>query len=184
MKQSDPLQFVEAGSLARPGPIGRALRLALGIACWYAVFQLIVYRQAIIADPVTLLPNLSIIVLAAICIINYVVNIGFGVSWGRWPSYVSLAAGVVLAITAWLLFGSANHPSFGVALWAWLLYFYVHLGSSFVLAAIVATPGCEMRAIPELIGRLSNRSAQEHHCPAALISKVDAWERRLSSDTR
>ena len=37
MKQSDPLQLVEQGSLDRPGPIGRVVRVALGILCSYAL---------------------------------------------------------------------------------------------------------------------------------------------------
>ncbi len=177
MKQSDPLQLVEEGSLERPGPVGRIVRLALGILCTYALYVLIFYRANIIATPVSVLPNLTVIVLAAVFIINYVVNIGFGKSFGRWPSYVSIAAMLLLATMSWLAFGTADHPMLGVIFWLWLVYFYLHLGASFVLAAAIATPGCEMRAIPELIGRIRGREVQEHHCPASFITSVDAWER-------
>ena len=86
MKQSDPVQLVKQGSLERPGPIGRLTRLALGLLCAYALYQLILYRVIIISKPVSVLPSLTIMVVAAILIINYVVNIGFGKSFGRWPS--------------------------------------------------------------------------------------------------
>ena len=178
MKQSDALQLVDAGSLSRPGPISRIVRLALGIGCLYALFQLILYRESIIATPVAVLPNMAILVLAVLFIVNYVVNIGFGQSWGRRPSYLFLGGGLILAASSSVAFGSPNHPLLGVWLWLWLVYFYAHLGISFVLSAAIATPGCEMRAMPKLIGRASGRSVQEHHCPAAFITKIDEWEHK------
>ena len=177
MKQSDLLQLVEQGSLERPGPIGRMVRLAMGILCLYALYVLLVYRHSIMENPVSVLPEIVVIVFFAILIINYVVNIGFGKSWRRWPSYISIAAGAALAGFGWILFGTADHPLFGVGLWTWLVYFYSHLGISFVLAAAIATPGCEMRAIPELIGQIRGRETEEHHCPASFITRIDAWER-------
>lgn len=128
-----------------------------------------------------MLPNIIIMVAATIFIINYVVNIGFGKSWGRWPSYVAVGSTLLLAAVAWLAFGMPDHALPGAVLWAWMVYFFVHLGVSFVLSAMMATPGCEMRAIPELIGRLSGQAAAEHHCPAAFISKIDAWESKRRS---
>lgn len=181
MKQSDPLQLVEQGSLDRPGPVGRLVRMSLGVLCSYALYQLILYRVSIMATPVSVLPNLTVMVVAAILIINYVVNIGFGKSFGRWPSIVSIGIMLLVATMSWLVLGTPDHPMLGVVLWLWLVYFYLHLGISFVLAAAIATPGCEMRAIPELIGRLTRRRADEHHCPASFITKVDAWEKRFGA---
>jgi len=77
---------------------------------------------------------------------------------------------------AWLAFGTPDHPLFGAALWAWSVCFFSHLGVSFTLPAIIATPGCEMRAIPQILGRISGRAIAEHHCPASSITKIDAWE--------
>jgi hypothetical protein len=177
MKHSDPLALVEEGALGRPGPVGRFVRLVLGIACLYAIYELLLYHEAIINTPLSVLPNIALLAIGAILIISYVVNIGFGVSWGRWPSYVSVAAALLFATMSWLAFGTPDHPLFGMALWGWLVYFYLHLGLSFVLAAAIATPGCEMRSIPDLIGRVRGRAAREHHCPAAFVSRIDAWER-------
>lgn len=36
-----------------------------------------------------------------------------------------------------------------------------------------------MRAIPELAGRATGQEAQEHHCPAVFITKIDEWEQRM-----
>jgi hypothetical protein len=184
MKQSDPLQLVGAGSFERPGPVGRLVRLSLGIACLYGLYELILHHQSIIERPVSVLPNLAIPVIVALLIINYVVNIGFGRSWGRWPSNVSVVVGMALAFLGWMLLGTPNHPVLGFALWLWLVCFCAHLGISFLLAALIATPGCEMRSIPELLGRISGRVTKEHHCPAALISRVDIWENRTKSGNR
>ena len=176
MKQSDALELVEEGSLEPPGPVGRLVRLTSGIVCMYALYTLLLYWQTIIQAPISVLPDIAVLVFATIFIVNYVVNIGFGKSWGRWPSYLSVAIMLLLAAIAWLLFGTPDHPLLGTVLWAWLAYFFAHLGLSFVLSAIIATPGCEMRAIPELIGRMSGRPAAEHHCPASFITNIDAWE--------
>jgi hypothetical protein len=184
MKQSDALQLVEEGSLERPGPVGRIVRLALGIACLYAIYELLFYYQAIIHTPVSMLPNIAPLVFAAILIINYVVNIGFGRSLGRRPSFVSISILLILAGVSWLVFGTPDHVLLGLVLWVWLLYFFSHLGLSFVLSAIIATPGCEMRSIPELIGRMTGRGAREHLCPASFISKIDAWEKRVASGSK
>jgi hypothetical protein len=176
MKQSDALELADPGSLMRPGPIGRLIRLVLGSACLYGLDYLLVHREAIIATPVSTLPNLVVLVVVAFWIVNYVVNIGFGKSWGRWPSYVSAIVMMTSATIGWVIKGTPDNSILGVCLWLWLVYFYSHLGFSFVLAALIATPGCETRSIPQLLGRLSGRKVQEHQCPASLITRIDLWE--------
>ena len=178
MRQSDPLELVESGSLARPGLVGRSVRLAFGLACLWGLWNLGINLWAIIAAPVTVAthPSFAMLIVMCFAIINYVVNIGFSRSWGRWPAYGSLAGFLALGLLALAIDGEFNSPVLGVPLFAWLAYFYGHLGMSFVLAAALATPGCEMRAIPDLIGRISGHAAAEHHCPASFITKLDAWE--------
>lgn len=65
----------------------------------------------------------------------------------------------------------------GVPLNRWLGYFYGHLGVSFLLAAAIGTPGCEMRSIPELIGRARGTPSHEHRCPVGFLARIDEWER-------
>ena len=138
--------------------------------------------EAVVAVPIkaTAHPSLAWLMAMALWIINYVVNIGFSKSWGRRPAYLSLGVYLVLALVASAVTGDANSPILGVPLFAWLVYFYGHLGVSFVLAALLGTPGCEMRAIPELIGRMTGRASAQHHCPG-FIANIDAWERRTNS---
>jgi hypothetical protein len=182
MKQSDPLELVGAGSLTRPGPIGRVVRFALGALCLYALWEIVLYANITTAQPLSTLDSRFLVLLAPLCIINYVVNIGFTKSWGHFPLVVSLIALGASAGGAFLTTGSFDSAIFGVPLNLWLAYFYGHLGVAFVLSALIATPGCEMRSIPGLFGRVRGRPSEEHHCPAAFITKIDEWEQSRTSD--
>ncbi|TDJ22749.1 MAG: hypothetical protein E2O58_10280 [Gammaproteobacteria bacterium] len=182
MKQSDPLELVEPGSLAPPGPLGRGVRFMLGAGCLWAVWQVIQNIGPVVASPITATLHLPLAMLMAMAlwIINYVVNIGFSRSWGRRPASLSLVGYLALALVGLALNGDADGPILGVPLFAWLVYFYSHLGLSFVLAGLMATPGCEMRAIPALVGRMIHRPSAEHQCPG-FIATIDDWERRRCS---
>ncbi len=183
MNQSDPLEFVDPGTLLRPGPVGRVVRLGMGVFCLYALYHVTRNYESVVAAPISALPQLAIMSGVCLCIINYVVNIGFSKSWGRWPAYASLGGFVILGAVAFSVDGSANSAILGLPFLAWLIYFYGHLGASFVIASLIATPGCEMRAIPELLGRMKGTPSEEHHCPAAFITKIDEWEQRRLHDT-
>lgn len=170
------LDLVDQGSLSRPGPIGRLLRLSLGVACLYGLWELINVAPYFVERPLELLPNLSFMILVLLCIFNYVVNIGFSKNWKFYPTLVSVLVIGGVAGVNFLLTGTANSFLLGVLIVVWMGYFYFHLGLSFVLSALIATPGCEMRAIPELFGKFTNRETKEHHCPSAIISGIDRWE--------
>ena len=178
MKQSDPLELVGAGTLARPGPVGRLVRFGLGVLCLYALWNIIAYAEVTIAQPFSSLVDLALLIILALFIFNYVVNIGFSKSWGRRPLIVSVTVIVLSAGIAKLSSGSLDSPIFGLPLTLWLVYFYGHLGAAFVLSALIATPGCEMRSIPEALGRITGRASDEHRCPASFITKIDEWEQR------
>ncbi len=176
MKQTDSLELVAAGSLKRPGPIGRLVRLSLGVFCLYAFYELYYYLEQTTTQPLSSLDNRVLLLLGPLCLFNYVVNIGFTKNWGQLPLIISLAVLVLSAGAAYLVSGSFDSPIFGVPLNLWFAYFYGHLGVSFVLAAIIATPGCEMRSIPELIGKARGTVSNEHHCPVGFITGIDEWE--------
>ena len=144
----DTFRFDEPGTIARPGPIGRLVRLSLGALCLWLVWQLVTRSDT--PD----LYNTSFWVMAAfgLMLAPYVVNIGFGVKWGAWPRIASVVAILGAAVFGFVMSGAV----LSMALWAtvaiWMVYIYGHLGISFVLSAILATPGCEMRAIAHLLG--------------------------------
>lgn len=170
------LELVDQGSLVRPGPIGRLVRLILGMFCLYGFWELVSVAPYVIERPFELLPNLALMILVVLCVFNYVVNIGFSKDWKSYPTLISL---VILGIVGLLSFLSDDLVAstlFGLLLVLWMGYFYSHLGISFLLAAIMATPGCEMRAIPELFGKITKQNVKEHHCPSSIISGIDRWE--------
>lgn len=170
------LQLVDQGTLVRPGPIGRVLRLSFGLLCVQALWELANIAPDFIASPIQFLPNIAIMLLIELCIFNYVVNIGFSRDWGRYPVIVSLLLFALLAVGSFIINADLNSYALGLSMFAWLVYFFAHLGLSFLLAALLATPGCEMRAIPELLGKIKGKASREHHCPVSFISKIDNWE--------
>lgn len=50
---------------------------------------------------------------------------------------------------------------------------------SFLLAALLRTPGCEWRAIPHLLARLKGQDIVGHPC-SIYLHKLDQWEARHS----
>ena len=178
------LDLVDSGTLTRPGPIGRTLRLALGIICLFGFWETMSVAFYFIAEPVQRLPTLALLIVFPLCIFNYVVNIGFSKDWQRYPLFASLGLFAVLALAGFVITGDPGTTVLGIALIVWLAYFYAHLGVSFLFTALLATPGCEMRSISELIGRVYKEPVQEHHCPVSIISDLDSWEQRLWKNER
>lgn len=176
MKQANALELVAAGTLLQPGPIGRLVRFVIGLFCLYALFQIARYWEGTAAYPLTTLGDRIPLLVAPLCIINYVVNIGFSRQWGSYPLIASLTILGLTAVVTYAVTGSFDHILLGTLLNVWLAYCYGHLGFCFILAAALATPGCEMRAIPDLLGRVRGQPAPEHRCPAAFITRIDEWE--------
>lgn len=176
-KPSPIFQFHRAGTLPPPGPIGRLSRLIFGAGAVYWAIQLIRFGE------VEALTNAWVIGLTvfAVQLLPYTLNIGLGVRLGFWPRPLALGLIVGAAIIGWQSNGEWINP----LLWTsvlWLnLYVYLHLGGSFLLAAVFGTPGCEMRAMPILIGRMVGRDIRDHECPGP-VGSIDRWERALKRD--
>jgi hypothetical protein len=177
MKQSDALHWQQPGSLPRPRVLGRLARLAMAVVCGWVLFELSRYWAWVLEQPTDAFESFSIAIAAMFWVFNYVINIGFGVSLGRKP-VIGLLAGFVLAAIVDFMWTGDFGVVFGGYLIATLAYFYTHLGVSFLLAGLFATPGCEMRAIAHIIARSKPDSPDEHHCPAGFLHRLDEWESR------
>lgn len=167
-------RFDEPGTLTRPGPVGRLVRLALGAACLTGVWS------AVTNGPVAIVPKLPhpvdwIPIGIALWLIPAVVDIGWGVAWKRRSQWAVVSAGVVLSFVSWLSYGRFWAPPLGWFVLGFTAYTLAHLGLSFVLSAVLATPGCEMRAIPHLWTVVTGRATKEHYCPSPLDG-LDQWE--------
>lgn len=178
LAMKDVFRFDEAGKLPRPGPIGRLVRFGMGAICtWWA------WRLGWRADAGDLvLPAYWLWFLFALLLAPYVVNIGLGVRWGAWPRIAAAVAVAGAGLFGYLQTGSPLQHPLWLAMNAVMLYVYGHLGISFLLSASLATPGCEMRAIPQLLAILGRRDAAEHYCPG-FIGNVDRWELERGSPT-
>ncbi len=172
------LKLDEPGTLTRPGPIGRAVRLLFGALCIWYVADLIDVTNNLIDANGNIRPLIWNGILPGVFLISYVINIGYSRNWRKWPAIVSVGVLVALAGFGYVSSGSVESPILARVTWLWELYMFTHLGLSFILSGLIGTPGCEMRAIHDLYSRLSGNPTKEHHCPVGLLSSIDRWEAR------
>lgn len=173
-RSDERYRFDAPGTLVRPGPLGRLVRLLLGLVCmhfaydWIFTFDYTDVRAEL----------LWVWVALSVYFAADVVNIGYGVRWSWWPRAAVVA---VIAIGAGLAYGIEGTL---VSEWLWQplrwteAYLFGHLGIAFLLATVLGTPGCEMRSIPDLYARIAGGAAEEHYCPGH-IDAVDRFEHRL-----
>ncbi|MFQ5628445.1 MAG: hypothetical protein ACE5I1_06775 [bacterium] len=171
----EKIRFDSPGTLKKPGPIGRVVRLGFGVLCLWFFYTLIAIGPNFFIENFFYLPGIWFSVIMGFYVFPYVVNIGFTVRWGRWPQHTFLMLAAIAGAAGYFQFGEVWAPPLGFLLYGWLLYVYAHLGFSFLLSAVLATPGCEMRALPHLWTKLSGRKTREHYCPG-IIDHIDRWE--------
>jgi hypothetical protein len=175
-----PQTYKEPGTLPKPGPIGRTVRLILGIASLLFVFFLITDgKQDIVAAN---LPT-QLIVWAGIVVGLYafsdVIDIGWRLRWEKWPLVAVLVLAGIFGAWSFMQYGSWWSYPLGWFVYIWLFYTFGHLGVAYVLAGVSATPGCEMRSIPYLWALLTGKENPEHACQGLVdVSKIDEWEHR------
>ena len=110
------------------------------------------------------------------------VNIGLSRRWGNRPLLFVLALIVGAIVLDVVFYGTLWAAPLGVVLLATMVPVHAYLGSSMLLASILGTPGCEMRAVPDAYGRLTGRAHLEHACPGPLYD-LDVWEQRRRGET-
>lgn len=170
------LKLNEPGTLTRPGPIGRGVRLVFGALCLWYVAGLIDISSDLFDVTGNIRPIIWNGILPGLFLISYVINIGFSRPWRKWPAIASAGVLLVVAGIGYLSIGSVETALLARAIWLWEIYLFAHLGLSFVVAAFIGTPGCEMRALHDIYSRFSGRPTKEHHCPVGPLSAIDRWE--------
>ncbi len=173
---STELRLDEPGTLVRPGPVGRFVRLGFGVLCLSFLWRVLQTGTDILTPTLSSLIDLSIGAVYALRLFNYVVNIGFSKDWRRRPLGAVVMLFVLAGLAGWMQSGLFWGPILGGVVLAWLLYIYAHLGLSFILAAVLSTPGCEMRAIPHLWSLVMGQPTKEHYCPLGPLHRIDQWE--------
>ena len=172
------LKLDEPGSLPRPGPIGRLVRLAFGLLCLWYVTELIDVADSLIDGDGHIKQIIWNGVPIGLFLISYVINIGYSRSWKKWPAAVSASVFFVIAGVGYLVGGAVETNLLARVVWSWELYLFSHLGLAFLVSGVIATPGCEMRAFHDLYSRLTGNPTKEHYCPVGPLHPIDQWEAR------
>jgi len=167
---------LECGSLTKPGPIGRCVRLVLGALSLYYVFGLWTIRQDLLSGSGDVQALIWNGILPTLLLISYVVNIGFSCAWKKWPALIALGLIIGAGIFGFIQSGHLETMILAETIWGLELYVFTHLGLSFVLAAVLATPGCEMRSLYHLYSKITGKPTKEHHCPVGPLNRLDKWE--------
>ncbi len=178
---STDLKLVQPGCLSKPGPIGRFVRLGFGALCIYYAISLWGIRSELITNAGTIRPMIWNGIFPGIILVSYVVNIGFSRAWKKWPAIISLMLILMAGAVGLLLTGAVESPILAGTVFVWELYVFSHLGLSFALSGVLATPGCEMRALYHLFSLITGKPTKEHHCPIGPLNALDRWENTRKS---
>lgn len=174
------LKLDEPGSLPRPGPIGRVVRFGLGVLCLWYIYGLIQVSDNINAADGSVRPLIWNSIVPSLFLVSYVVNIGFSRDWKKWPALVSAAALAMIAVVGYAILGTIETNLLARSIWIWEMYIFSHLGLAFIIAGVIGTPGCEMRAFHDLYSRVTGAPTKEHYCPVGPLHAIDQWEVRLN----
>ena len=148
------LNLHEPDSLPRPGPVGRLVRLTFGLLCIWYVTGLVDVAGGLIGSDGQIHAVIWNGLLPGLFLISYVVNIGYSRAWKKRPAYASAFLFATLAATGYFLRRTIETEWLAGAIWVWEFYLFSHLGLAFLIAAIIGTPGCEMRSLHDLYSRV------------------------------
>jgi hypothetical protein len=130
----------DSDGLPRPGPIGRGLRVILGLVVLY-FFAGIVSALPELADGVNAANPLIWVGMAyAIYALPEIVSMVFSRRWPAW-NVRGAAIGALAALADLALTGSPNGGAFGITFGLAMALVLGVLGTSFLVAAAVAAPG-------------------------------------------
>ena len=138
-------QFDQPGTHPTPKLMGRLTRLAAGVGIlWMTFGSTLPYIQ-----PFTRVregwgvPGWGWVpgALLALYLLPVIVDRGLGISWGGRSQLVVAALGAAAIVADFILYGSLWGPPLGWVILLAMWYTFGHLGLSFLVAAIFATPG-------------------------------------------
>jgi hypothetical protein len=170
------LKLDEPGSLPRPGPVGRLVRLGFGLLCLWYVYELVQVWGDYWTTDGNIRPVVWNGIIIGLFLVSYVVNIGYSRAWKKWPAIASALVLAGIAAAGYVMTGNAETEWLAQAIWLWEFYVFTHLGVAFLVASVIATPGCEMRAFHDLYSRITGKSTKEHYCPVGPLHPIDLWE--------
>ncbi len=171
--------YVPPGTLPKPGLLGRGIRLVLGIIILLSAFS--VARSLGLIENARGIPesaSLWVLVVVLFFSMSDMINLGLKVRWGQKAQLVTLGAALVCIAVDYIFYARLWAPPLGILFYLWFLLTAVPLGIALILAAILGTPGCEMRVYATIIAQLQGHSASEHYCHGGR-DFIDRWEAHL-----
>lgn len=162
-------------TLSPAGIVSRTGKLMMGLLQIWLVFVLVTNPQIVRSET----PPFSIGLLAAVglafLLLPWTVNLGFNKKWHSKPLIAALIALGLAANVGFAAGGSLWNVPTALVLYVITIYVHGHMGICHVIAALIATPGCEMRAIPQVWSKITRSNTEFHVCPG-MWSKIDDWE--------
>ena len=147
--------------LPKPGPVGRGARLVLGaVLLLLTVLTLLSFRGYVRIGA----PSGAwwLLAAASVYVLPQVMDIGFGRAWGvRSQAAAVLVAAAAVALDL-ILFRNLWGPPFGALLYGAGSAVLGFTGLSFVLAGLLAVPGCEFGAMRYAVARGSGGASELH----------------------
>ena len=167
----------------KPLLVGRVLRTIAGVGSLYLAFGMASLALISVQKIISFDLSEILFIVLAFQLVKPVVNIGFSVRAKNIARYVIVLLSVLSVVVDLLVLGSFPGKVLLLFTTIWVAYVYTHLGFSFLLAAVIGTPGCEMRAMHHLYFLIKKQPVEAHHCPA-FLHKVDEWEAEFLSNNK
>ncbi len=131
------------GSQPFPGPLGRIVRFGAGALILYMYLpEALFHHEGLIRIGwhVEMLGWLFAIVVG-LHLLPVIIDRGFGLSWGRRPQLLFAALAIVGLGYDRIVYGTFWAPPVAWLTFVTITFVIVHLGISFVVAGLLATPG-------------------------------------------
>ncbi len=169
--------------LAPAGILSRIGKLTLGALQLFFVVNLLRVFQIGFPEEVVRSTGFWIGVVLAFALLSWTVNLGFNRPWGARPFVAALIIAGAAGLYSAAIMGSLWSPPLLVVLWGLTIYVHGHMGICHVLAAVMGTPGCEMRVFTHIKSKLRGGQATLCACPG-FWTPLDGWEENLKRKLR
>ena len=138
-------KFEKPGTLPKAGPIGRTIRLSNGIAILYFFVLVLQNYTGIVRlrEGWDIPTGIFFWLGAAWCffLLPHMIDRGFTRTWGPWTQLVFIIIVLGAAAFDFWHYGSLWGPPLGLLVFLLMAYVFGHLGLSYIVAGIFATPG-------------------------------------------
>jgi len=151
-------------------------RFGFGLLCLWYVYDLAQVWGDFWTTDGNIRPGIWNGILIGLFLVSYVVNIGYSRAWKKWPAIFSAMVFAAIAAFGYIAAGNIETEWLAQAIWLWEFYVFSHLGLAFLIAGVIGTPGCEMRAFHDLYSRITGNTTKEHYCPVGPLHSIDQWE--------